>query len=117
MFTSVFKGRTVAFASEAPAARIALIRLLQSRKLKPHRFLHKDMVGIYEVEFVCHEGKLAIELSQRGATNRELERARHLHELGYRTLRVLHADLLARPDRVLSQIRAVLADTAGRPPG
>jgi very-short-patch-repair endonuclease len=109
MFTSVFKGRTVAFASDAPVARIALIRLLQSRKLKPHRFLLKDTVGTYVVEFVCHEGKLVIELVRRGTTNRELERARHLSEMGYRTLRVLDAELLTNPGEVLKRIRASLA--------
>lgn len=109
MFTSVFKGRTVAFAREAPAARIALIRLLQSRKLKPYRFLLKDTIGTYVVEFVCHEGKLVIELCQRGATNRELERAGHLSEMGYRTIRVLHAELLTDPGRVLKAVQAKLA--------
>jgi very-short-patch-repair endonuclease len=109
MFTSVFKGRTVAFASDAPVARIALIRLLQSRKLKPHRFLLKDTVGTYEVEFVCHERKLILELSRRGATDRELERAQHLGEMGYRTLRVPQAEILAQPARVLSRIQEALA--------
>ena len=99
----------MAFASDAPVARIALIRLLQSRKLKPHRFLLKDTVGTYVVEFVCHEGKLVIELVRRGATNRELERARHLSELGYRTLRILDAELLTDPSRVLKRIQASLA--------
>jgi very-short-patch-repair endonuclease len=108
MFTSVFKGRTVAFAREANVAHIALFRLLQSRRLKPHRFVHQDTVGTYCVEFACHDRKLIVELCPKRFSDRDLERQKHLTDLGYRMLRVIPIDLLKRPDRVLEQIRTIL---------
>ena len=111
MFSGVFKAKTLVHSGLAQSPRDALARLLQSRSLKPHRFIRGAEVGAFIVDHVCHEQTLIIELL-RHYRDEDLERRQarcvYLKEMGYRVLSVTRKDLLSHPDRVLAQIRAAL---------
>lgn len=105
MFTGVFRERT---RSRPGAAQDALASVLQSRSLRPHRFVRHCEIGPFLVEYVCRERSLVVELQPRLSNEPRQARTAFLNEMGYSVLCLSRAELLTRPDKVLSQIRAAL---------
>lgn len=109
MFTGVFRDRTRSrVAPNGP--RETLARLLQSHSLHPHRFVRHAAIGPFVVEHVCRERALIVELqrSETVAAERLRARLQFFGTLGFRVVLVKSADVLKRPQEVLSQVREAL---------
>jgi very-short-patch-repair endonuclease len=88
-------------------------------ELRAHRFAgwsfrRQVPIGAYICDFVCHRGRLIIEVDggQHVATAQakgDAQRTAWLEDRGFRDLRFWNNDVLASPEGVLTTIAAVLA--------
>lgn len=93
------------------AATETLVRLIQSKALRAHRFVRDCTIGPFIVEFVCLERGIGVELrSSEVPTARERARLALLAELGYRVLQFREREVLARPEWALETVQRALAD-------
>ncbi|HEY4368498.1 MAG TPA: DUF559 domain-containing protein [Steroidobacteraceae bacterium] len=108
MLTGLFRDRTRQRTGHRAAD--VLGQLLQSKSLKPHRFIRNGEIGPFLVGHVCRERALVVELASRGSAPGIPEQNRRalLLEPGYSLLVVDRRELSTQPERVLARIRAAL---------
>jgi very-short-patch-repair endonuclease len=112
MFTGVFKDRTRSRLGPPRTPDLVLGKLLQSRSLAPAVFQRRATLGPFVVDYVCLERGLVVELDDANRASpggyRTDARARFLHQLGFRVLRLRRAEVLEEPALVISKVRAAL---------
>ncbi len=89
--------------------------LVRDRALEGLRFRRQVPIGQYVVDFACLSARLIIEADGGVHALRTFDDAKRdawLTSQGFRVLRFLNADILDRPNHVLSEIR----DVVGKPP-
>ena len=82
---------------------------LRSRQIGGHKFRRQHPIGPYFADFACIESGLVIELDggQHGETDAMVfdeNRAGHMSDLGFQTLRFWNNDVLLHTDAVLEKI-------------
>ncbi len=88
-------------------------QILRLHQMKGYKFRRQVPIGRYIVDFVCHEGRLIVEIDggqHDPSSSRETERTRFLQKEGYRVLRFWNNEVLANLDGV----HQTIADELGR---
>jgi very-short-patch-repair endonuclease len=93
-----------------------LWRLLRSRQLDGVKFRRQVPIGIYIVDFVCHDMRLIVEADggQHAENPNDVERDRWLEDAGYRVLRFWNNDILKNPSGVLEVLLAELSTRSAK---
>lgn len=103
MFTETFRDRT------SSQAALRLRQLLDSKALRPHRFVSACEIGPFVVEYVCPESSLIVELELTGRhADRARSRAEFLQAMGYTVMHIPGRELMKSPKRVLQRISLAL---------
>lgn len=97
----MFKDRT---RDAAQPADPLLGELLQSRFLRPHRFVRQCEIGPFVVDYVCPEQSLIVELPK----DHQEARTTFLTAMGYKVIHVSAHELRSRPHTVVVRVRAAL---------
>src|SRR5690349_3201672 len=114
MLTGFFKDKHNSRLGPPRTPQLALGRLLQSKSLGGAQFLPKVTVGPFEVDFVCQDRAVIVELAdapqlQYGESQAE-SRVRFLTQLGYRVVAVSRKEVLRLPDKVIARVRHALEE-------
>jgi very-short-patch-repair endonuclease len=90
---------------------------LRSRQIDGAKFVRREPIGSYVVDFVFRELRLIIEVDggQHATDRRDAVRDRWLAEQGYRVLRFWNNDVLANTEGVLESIAAALSEATSFP--
>src|SRR5262249_7420173 len=83
---------------------------LRSRQIDGAKFIRREPIGPYVVDFVCRERRLIIEVDggQHATDKRDAVREKWLVDHGYRVVRFWNNDVLANTDGVLEAIANAL---------
>ncbi len=83
---------------------------VRDRRLSGFKFVRQEAIGLYIVDFVCHERKLVVEIDggQHAENLRDILRDKDLSAAGYRVLRFWNLDVLTNKDGVLSAVLTAL---------
>jgi very-short-patch-repair endonuclease len=97
---------------DATDVETAMWRLLRDRRLAGFKFRRQVPFQNFILDFVCFDRKTVIEIdgSQHYGSRRDQKRDAALAAEGYRVLRYWNNDVLQRPNSVLEDIFAHLAD-------
>ena len=86
------------------AAERKLWSVLQHQEIRGLRFLLRQLVGPYLVDFLCPEAKLLLEITATVDSADDDERRQTLRGLGYRILRLDAQAVLDSPQTVLGSL-------------
>jgi very-short-patch-repair endonuclease len=105
--------RSREFRQNMTAGETALWGLLRANRFRGLRFRRQQIIDEFIVDFYCHAAGLVIEVD--GAVHAELagydvERDRILSARGLRVLRFTNAEVIQRPDAVLTRLEAYLRE-------
>jgi very-short-patch-repair endonuclease len=91
-------------------AEFALWTRIRGRQLGGFKFVRQEPIDRYNVDFVCRERRLIIELDGGHHAQRPEDRQRdsELSALGYRVIRIWNNDVLENLDGVLQTLRSEL---------
>jgi very-short-patch-repair endonuclease len=86
---------------------------LRNRQMNGLKFRRQHPVGIFILDFYCHERKLAIEVdgkihNQEAQKEWDENRTYELNELGIVVLRFLNEDIIDKTEMVVDSIRTFL---------
>ncbi len=90
-------------------AEKSIWRILRLSQIDGHRFRRQVPLGRYIADFVCHDGRLIIEIDggqHQVSALQEAERTRFLQDQGYRVLRFWNNEVLSN----LEGVRATIAE-------
>ncbi len=119
MLTGIFKDKRNSRLGPPRTPQLALGRLLQAKSLGGAQFLPRATIRPFQVDFVCQDRALIVELVdavqlQYGEAHAEA-RTRFLVELGYRVVPVSRKEVLRLPDKVVARVRHALEEARSRP--
>lgn len=94
----------------ATQAEKVLWEELRMKKLDGFKFRRQHPIGIYILDFYCHNRKLAVELDGKYHLNKDqikydIIRTSHLNEVGIKEIRFKNEEVLNDLENVLGKIR------------
>ena len=91
-------------------AEIVLWTRIRCRQLGGFKFVRQEPIDRYDVDFVCRERRLIIELDGGQHAERPADRRRdsELWALGYRVIRIWNNDVIENLDGVLQMLLSEL---------
>jgi len=98
-------------------SEILLWNKLKNRKVFNTKFRKQHPIGIFIVDFYCHEYKLVIEVDGDVHNNEELNeydlgRTGMLNNFGIRVIRFTNEEIIYNIDRVITKIQEVIKELA-----
>lgn len=90
---------------------------LRARRLNGHKFVRREPIGPYTVDFICRECRLIVEVDggQHADNQRDAVRDKWLTEHNYRVLRFWNNDVSSNLAGVLETIVTALAEAPPHP--
>ncbi|HBD07993.1 MAG TPA: DNA (cytosine-5-)-methyltransferase [Syntrophobacteraceae bacterium] len=91
---------------------------LRGRRLAGFKFRRQYPIGPFIVDFVCHEGRLIVELDggqHSSQVEEDSTRTKYLESRGYRVVRFWNHQVLGELDLVLAVIHEILTSELPSP--
>ena len=91
---------------------------LRDRRLAGFKFRRQHSVGQYIVDFVCHEGRLIVELDggqHSSQVEEDSSRTKYLESRGFRVVRFWNHQVLGELDSLLAVIHGMLTSDPPSP--
>lgn len=88
--------------------------LLRNRKFLDLKFRRQHQIGLYIVDFYCHEAKLVLELDggihlENEQKEKDVTRDEYLKSEGFTVLRILNDVVLEKTEEFLKQIETIVS--------